>query len=86
MSHLKNYVDQRNRVSALFGEDEKINIANINQHDANRLFDLIECDLSPENLCCDGELSFAAVQRKATVLNGARAELAAMGFEHTEEL
>ena len=85
MSYLKNYVDQRNRVSALFNEPDPINIANMNQHDANRLFDLIECDLSPENLCCDGELPFAAVKRKADMLNGARAELVALGFQHTEE-
>ncbi len=32
----------------------------------------IETDLSPENLCCDGEISGAAVRRK---LNGLKAEL-----------
>lgn len=32
----------------------------------------IETDLSPENLCCDGEISGAAVSRK---LRGLKAEL-----------
>lgn len=47
---------------------------------ANQVQDLaldLRCDLSPENLCCDGELKGAALIKKAAMLNTAQAELKA---------
>jgi hypothetical protein len=35
----------------------------------------IECQLSPENLHCDGEISRSAAQRKARALTRAQGEL-----------
>lgn len=29
-----------------------------------KMFDHMSCDLSPENLCCDGELSYTETNRK----------------------
>jgi len=46
------------------------------------LADRLASALSPENLCCDGELRGAPLRRKAKLLNGAKAELVAMGVTH----
>jgi len=45
--------------------------------DAEIIRDLqrVECNLSPENLHCDGEISRSAAARKARVLNGQRRAL-----------
>jgi len=39
------------------------------------LFLALNCQLSPENLCCDGELRGRALQSKARMLNGAWEDL-----------
>ena len=47
---------------------------------ANQVQDLaldLRCDLSPENLCCDGELKGVALAKKSQMLNTAQAELKA---------
>ncbi len=80
MSHLTEYVEGLNRMSAIFKNGEQIDLDNLNNDTAQRIFNSIEGDLSPENLTCDGELPFAQVQRKAKMLNGAAAELMAMGY------
>lgn len=87
MQNLKKYVASLNAITAIFdGEaDANIDLNNLDNAVAQRIFNYIEGDLSPENLCCDGELPFAAVKRKANMLNKARDELIAMGFEHTPE-
>ena len=86
MSHLKNYVDSLNAITAIFdGEDPvSIDVNNLDNATAQQLFNYLANELSPENLTCDGELPFAAVQKKAKMLNGAAAELVAMGFHYTE--
>jgi hypothetical protein len=45
--------------------------------DKARLTMDLECDLSPENLCCDGELSGPALRQKAQYLNAVKTELEA---------
>ncbi|KKM96012.1 hypothetical protein LCGC14_1182310 [marine sediment metagenome] len=84
MSHLKEYVEGLNRMSDIFG-GEQIDLDNLDDAVAQRIFNSLDSDLSPENLTCDGELSFAAVQKKARILNGAATELMAMGFQFEEE-
>ena len=79
MTHLRNYVEGINRWAKLFG-DAEIDVNNIDEEAAQRLFQKIDCDLSPENLCCDGELPMAQVKRKAKMLHGAAAELKKMGY------
>ena len=79
MSHLKEYVEGLNRMNAIFG-GEQIDLDNLDNTAAQQIFNNIAGDLSPENLCCDGELPFAAVQKKAKMLNGAAAELMTMGY------
>lgn len=79
MRNLKVYVDNVNRWAKLFGDTE-INVNNIDEEAAQRLFQKIDGDLSPENLCCDGELSMAQVRRKAKMLRGTIADLEKLGF------
>ncbi len=45
---------------------------------AKRVIAMINCDLSPENLCCDGELSRSQINKKERHLLAARQE--AQGF------
>lgn len=70
---LKAYIDHENSHLKIFGlselkypttESEKV-----------ELLERIECDLSPENLSCDGELPAHEVQFKARFLNEAKAIL-----------
>lgn len=76
MSHLKTYVDRINAWNKVI----KAPAVTINSpKDRAMIRDRLECDLSPENLCCDGELSGRALRIKADYLNGALAELNARG-------
>ena len=47
--------------------------------DRATLADKIESDLSPENLCCDGEASVQHVRAMRKLLTAARKELAQIG-------
>ena len=61
MKELKNYVDQENRFSAIFGKRPlDLNSAT----DRQLIADKIDSALSPENLTCDGELSRSQVQAR----------------------
>jgi len=54
MKALQAYIDQKNKWNAMFrGDQFEIRTAKGRQ----RVADLIDCELSPENLSCDGELS-----------------------------
>lgn len=46
--------------------------------DRKQIAEGLECDLSPENLTCDGELSAAQVRQRAKFLNACVKELAAI--------
>lgn len=65
MKALQNYVKQINEWNAMF--DRHIyDLAN--SKDRQRLAARIDSELSPENLSCDGELSYAEVNRRYTKL------------------
>lgn len=87
MSALKNYVDHRNAFRKLFKQPLlSLSIA----ADRQTIADLIDGDLSPENLTCDGELSRSAVQTKYNKLISAARQLkkvdpAVTFYEFTEE-
>ena len=72
MSALTDYVEQRNRFNAIFG---KAPLSLAIAADRQRIADMIEGDLSPENLTCDGELSRSAVQSKYRQLTTAAKQL-----------
>lgn len=79
MKNLKNYVKGINRWAKLF-DDAEIDINNMDEEAAQRLFQKLEGDMSPENLTCDGELSSAQVNKKFRMLAGARKELRKLGY------
>ena len=72
MKALQAYVDQKNKWNAIFkGEQFELKTAKGRQ----RVADSLDCDLSPENLTCDGELSRAQVNAKFKQLSSAAMDL-----------
>ena len=71
MRNLAAYLEQKNRWNAIFGKP-----ALHYPQDRSKIIEMLECDLSPENLTCDGELRGAALQRKAKHLRAAFNECA----------
>jgi hypothetical protein len=53
MKELKEYVNQKNSWNAIFN---KKGLSLTSAEDRQRIADMIDSDLSPENLTCDGEL------------------------------
>jgi hypothetical protein len=70
MKALKAYVEQKNAWRAIF-KSKPLVIGVDNQ----RIADMIDGDLSPENLTCDGELPRGQVQARYRALTAAAQEL-----------
>ena len=81
MKYLTKFVNEENLWNNMFGW-EVIDLSKLDDALAQKLFDMLEGELSPENLCCDGELAFAQVKVKARLLNGAVADLKKLGYSH----
>jgi hypothetical protein len=72
MTALQKYIDQKNHWNRFFkGEQYEIQTANGRQ----RVADMIDSALSPENLTCDGELPRAEVNRRYKELMTAAKQL-----------
>ena len=71
-SHLAKYLEQVNFMQLMF-KRPKLSVNN--PGDRKYLLDAIEGELSPENLCCDGELRGAPLRAKHQMLLGAQAEI-----------
>lgn len=72
MKALQAYIDQKNQWNALFkGEQFEIRT----QAGRQRLAENIDCELSPENLTCDGELPASQVRARHKALIQAAQEL-----------
>ena len=72
MKVLQAFIDQKNRWNSFFkGEQYEIQTAAGRQ----RVADMIDAALSPENLTCDGELPRAEVNRRWKELNTAAKQL-----------
>ena len=72
MTALQKYIDQKNRWNILIKSPQfEIKTAQGRQSVANSL----DCDLSPETLSCDGELSRSQVQVKYRALTQVAKEL-----------
>ena len=69
-TNLKAYLDQRNSWEALFRQPA-LEIGRDNQ----RIADMISSDLSPENLCMDGEASASYIRSRRAQLTAAAREL-----------
>jgi hypothetical protein len=72
MSALTKYLDRKNSFATLFGS--KV-LSLQNAKDRQSIADSIDCDLSPENLTCDGELPRSVVQSRYKELTKAAFEL-----------
>ena len=72
ISNLEAYVAQRNAYGKIFGQKA---LSLLNASDRQRIADMIDGDLSPENLTCDGELPRSVVQLKYQKLTRAAEEL-----------
>jgi hypothetical protein len=75
MSYLTKFVDHKNSFASLFKQPQ---LSIQNAQDRQRIANMINCALSPENLACDGELSRTEVQRRYRELSGAAKELMAL--------
>ena len=72
MQALRKFIDQKNHWNSFFnGEQYEIQTAQGRQ----RVADMIDSCLSPENLTCDGELGRAEVQRRYKELMTAARQL-----------
>jgi hypothetical protein len=67
---LQKYLDQKNQWNSIFGGKPLV----IGQ-DNQRIAEMIDSDLSPENLTCDGELPRSQVQARYRQLTAAATEL-----------
>ncbi len=72
MLALNNYVAQKNSWGKIFGS-KPLDLNNL--QDRKAIAQSIDADLSPENLCCDGELPRSQVQAKYTRLTQCAAQL-----------
>lgn len=72
--NLQKYVNNKNVFNEIFGKP-KIDISNITPILKQDLIDQVECDLSPENLSCDGEASHTYVLQKSAFLGKVLDEL-----------
>lgn len=73
MKYLLQYMEQQNIWRRMFGRPTLE--MPLSPEQVQELAEGILGDLSPENLCCDGELRGAALDRKARMLNGAKQDL-----------
>jgi hypothetical protein len=74
MRYLTAYIDQKN-VWNRYTNRSILDATNLTPRQMQDLYESLRCDLSPENLCCDGELRGVALKRKSAMLNGALREL-----------
>ena len=72
MYAIERYVADKNNWNALFGKNK---LSLLVKADRQRIADMLDADLSPENLSCDGELPRAEVQRRYNFLTKVAKEL-----------
>ncbi len=70
MRTLQTYLEQKNKWNAIFG-----GAALVLGQDNQKIANMIDSELSPENLTCDGEMSRTAVAQRYKTLTTAAREL-----------
>jgi len=80
---LKKFIAQQNRVTAMFNGDPNAVVypedtSKLTTAHKQQLAQGLLSALSPENLCCDGELRGAELRAKSNLLNKAKADLEAL--------
>ena len=79
MKALRKYINLRNDWQKIFGGEE-IDVSKLDNAMAQRIFSILDGELSPENLHCDGEITPAAARRKAKVFRAAGNDLLVAGY------
>ena len=74
MKNLTHYIDNRNQWNSFFPNSKTITFP-LDQKTVNDLARILDGDLSPENLHCDGEISQAEAKRKYNYYGKVIAEL-----------
>lgn len=72
IANLEHFVEQENRMAGIFNSKT---LSLLRAEDRQRIADMIDASLSPENLTCDGELSGRQVQQKYNYLTRCAQEL-----------
>ena len=72
MKELKAYVEQKNRWNAIF-KGAQLDLSSA--VDRQKIADMLDSDLSPENLSCDGEVRGTALRNKYRSLTTVAAQL-----------
>lgn len=73
MKALEKFVFDYNKFDVQFFKAKPLDLNK--KADRQRIAEMIDCKLSPENLSCDGELSRAQVQKRYTALTNAARDL-----------
>jgi hypothetical protein len=82
---LQQFIDDENRLASFFKKPQ-IDIAKIDDAQAQEMFSRLDSNMSPECLFADGERPRAAAARLAKVYRKAFEELKAKGFTPTVTL
>ena len=72
MSELTAYLDRKNAFAKIFGHNQ---FSLQKAADRQRIADMLDSDLSPENLSCDGELPLSQVRARYSQLTKAANQL-----------
>ena len=72
---IEKYVEQKNSWGKIFGSKP---LSLLSAEDRKKIAESLDCDLSPENLSCDGELTRSQIQTKYNFLTRAASELKAI--------
>lgn len=83
MKALQKFVDDRNAFYGKFFPESFIDLSKLDNEVAQQIFGILDGELSPENLHCDGEITAAQARRKAKVLHAAGKDLLSAGYTPT---
>ena len=83
MQALNKYVEEKNRWNAFFGQTNLLTLDTAQGRKA--IAEQLDCDLSPENLHCDGEISQAQAMKKYRTLSKAAEQLLKLDPTQTVE-
>jgi len=84
MKNLEAYVNTHMNQWAKFDDRDNIDVYNLDDATAQKIFNSIDNDLSPENVHCDGEESHSQVIEKTRMFVDAAKELMALGFRSAD--
>lgn len=73
--HMERYLNRINQMPILMKQDKYIIPMPTDEESAKRVIERMECDISPENLTCDGELPRREVESRYNEIMRAKGDL-----------